>query len=275
MSDNKKEIHAVFQVLNFISNPPPTIKLSSDEQILLVFLAKHKGSKGIYPSIPTLARELTRDERCIRRTIKRLKDKKIIIIDKNIGKNNHYKLSTSQGVDALTITHNTQGVDALTPRAYTPETQGVDALQSVKRSNKKQEREISLSIFEPDEANILLAKDLSVDLYENLNSFRERHKGNKTQYEFGRWLKKNKEYLESKKNKQKVQAAEAYSAVNHMPFYESPRKAELIKRDLTMEPVKIEKMLPFREQLKIYKQQQGSLPNGKDHGTDPTGNKSG
>lgn len=65
---------------------------------------------------------------------------------------------------------------------------------------KIKQRERSLSLFEPDEANILLAHDLRLDLSNEVESFRNRHRGVLTQYEFGRWLKNSKEYQAKRAN---------------------------------------------------------------------------
>jgi transcription initiation factor IIE alpha subunit len=63
---------------------------------------------------------------------------------------------------------------------------------------KKKERE-PLSDFLPNPENVALAKSLNVDIQAELKSFKHRHSGIKTQYEFERWLNKAKEYAEKKK----------------------------------------------------------------------------
>lgn len=63
-------------------------------------------------------------------------------------------------------------------------------------------REDSLINFKPNKENELLAKDLRIDIERETESFKKRHRGEKTQYEFSRWLKSAKEYQESKKNSQ-------------------------------------------------------------------------
>jgi len=130
--------------------------------------------------------------------------------------------------------------------------------------NTEREALSDLSIFEPDEASTILCSDLRLDMTVELQSFRERHKGKKTQYEFQRWLKSAKEYAERKSGKAIAQA-EPYSAVNRMPFFESTRKQEIGK------PVTVDKIIGFQEQLEILRKQ-GSRPNGKDFNSDSTGN---
>ncbi len=60
------------------------------------------------------------------------------------------------------------------------------------------ERE-ALSEFKPDEESICMANNLNLDLQKELLSFKERHKGKKTQYEFRRWLENSHIYLSKKK----------------------------------------------------------------------------
>lgn len=138
----------------------------------------------------------------------------------------------------------------------------------ITKKNKKTKRE-ALSGFEPDEANTVLAKDLSVDLAQELQSFKERHKGKKTQYEFSRWLKHAKEYQSSKKVNNFKQI-EPYSAVNNMGFHEASWKEEAIKKDLQHEPKQIEKLMPFKEAIKLYKEKQGCNSNDKNKTRDTT-----
>jgi predicted transcriptional regulator len=89
-----KPLHIVFEVLNFLSSPALSslYDLSSDEKLLLIFLSKHKGVKGIYPSAHTLARELVRHHTCIRKSLKKLVKKNLIKITLNPGKSSHYTI---------------------------------------------------------------------------------------------------------------------------------------------------------------------------------------
>jgi hypothetical protein len=144
-----KTIHIVFQILNFLSNPilSAVYELSSDEKLLLLFLSKHKGVKGIYPSVLTLAKELQRSDSAIRRSLRRLQSKNLIKILHIPGKSSLYQLfipsvdlSTTLGVDASTE----QNLDDQ-PLASTlgqsmrgrQDTPSVDARQSIKRNNTK------------------------------------------------------------------------------------------------------------------------------------------
>lgn len=89
----KKDIHIVFQVLNFLhSDHHSALITSGTEHRVLINLASHKGEKGIFPSIPTIAHELKLKPRCIQRALKKWESLGIIAIEENAGKNNHYFL---------------------------------------------------------------------------------------------------------------------------------------------------------------------------------------
>ena len=66
------------------------------------------------------------------------------------------------------------------------------------KEEKRKKRESSLD-FLPDKENIEFAKRLNVNIEEELESFKNRCKGKKTQYEFGRWLVNAKEHAEKRK----------------------------------------------------------------------------
>ena len=104
----EKTIHIVFQVINFLfSEASNHLKLSDSEKLLLINLASHKGVKGIYPSVRTIARELKKGESSVRRFISGLKTKGLILIDPVKGKSNHYTivnlsttpLNSERGID--------------------------------------------------------------------------------------------------------------------------------------------------------------------------------
>lgn len=90
----EKTIHIVFQVLNFLSHPlsSSSYDLSPDEKLILIFLSKHHGQKGIYPSVHTLSRELQRHHTCIRKTLKKLVKKNLLKIQNIPGKSSNYTL---------------------------------------------------------------------------------------------------------------------------------------------------------------------------------------
>lgn len=77
------------------------------------------------------------------------------------------------------------------------------------KSNNKREREkqkrASLSPFHPSEQNTLLCKDYGLDLKQELESFMNRHKGEKTQYEFRRWLENGLKHKSITRNAQSIQ----------------------------------------------------------------------
>jgi hypothetical protein len=82
----------------------------------------------------------------------------------------------------------------------------------------------ALSDFLPNEENVNLAKTLNIDFYKELESFNNRHKGKKTQYEFARWLKSANEYANIKKqtkivtNNNQTQCTLKFYAAGHPDF---------------------------------------------------------
>src|ERR1700722_17752467 len=68
--------------------------------------------------------------------------------------------------------------------------------------NKKRESDIKiekpLSVFKPDNQNQKLSNNLGLNLEEELKSFTNRHRGEKTQYEFERWMKASFDYKQKK-----------------------------------------------------------------------------
>lgn len=85
-------MHLVFQVLNYLSYSDHA-PLSDDEKLLLIFLAKHSGEKGIYPSVSNLAKQLKKHPDSIRRTLKKLKNKNLISIKLRPGTSSVYALT--------------------------------------------------------------------------------------------------------------------------------------------------------------------------------------
>lgn len=83
-----------------------------------------------------------------------------------------------------------------------------------------------LSFFEPDDQSRQLAKDLRIDIEKELISFRERHRGKKTQEEFRYWLAKAFDYAK-KRTTEEVRSTVAFWGPGH-PDWErnyGPRKA--------------------------------------------------
>jgi hypothetical protein len=218
------QIHIVFQVLNFIfSADSSPYSLSADEEKMLILLARHRGPKGIYPSIPTLAKETKRDSRNVKRTLDRLNDKSLITIEHHPGKSSSYflhipsqKLYTTPGVDATPDVYATPGVNAPSPLASTPDTPGVNApLYNLNNQSKRNNTERARaplappSIFEPDEESIQLSKELSISLKDELDKYRAtKKKPQQNQYTFRAWLKEGHLYNQriSKQIKQEVRS---------------------------------------------------------------------
>lgn len=85
-------------------------------------------------------------------------------------------------------------------------------INNINNINKtKRERERSALVvkddekpFLPDNKSLQLCTRLGLDIDEELNSFTHRHKGEKTQYEFERWMKSSKEYKDKKQTDNKT-----------------------------------------------------------------------
>jgi DNA-binding MarR family transcriptional regulator len=130
------KIHITFEVLNFLSDQERSKKynLTSTQRCLLIMLSKHKGDKGIYPSIKTLAALIGSEERCTRRLLKKLEDKGLITIQSNNGRTSNYTLSEviHREEEGVTLT---QGHMTLPPRVLTPSPPGHNTLRYNNRSN--------------------------------------------------------------------------------------------------------------------------------------------
>ncbi len=183
----EKQIHIVFQVLNFLSKEDSIpFDLTADEKLLLIFLVKHKGVKGIYPAVATLARELKRTPRTIQRTLLRLKAKKLILIESSPGKSNQYlvllpqpTLSTTPRVDATphlstplasTPPHPSRGREA-TPRVDATQIERVNnIINKTERERKKRAHPLPQD-FLPNQETIDFARDIGLSGVEAQQEF--------------------------------------------------------------------------------------------------------
>ena len=142
---SEKTVHIVFQVLNFIfQTASDDYALTADEKLILIALAKHKGFKGIYPSVATLARELKRSDSAVRRTLSKLQKKQLILIDYNPGHSSHYHLliphhlSTTPSVYAGGTMELPLAPTLGHPLRGRQDTPSVDARQSIQSNNQKE-----------------------------------------------------------------------------------------------------------------------------------------
>jgi hypothetical protein len=168
-----KDIHILFKVANFIySDACLPYSLLPLDKLLLLALAKHAGPKGIYPAIPTLAKELHTDDRHIRRRLTHLKRLKLIHIDSRPGLNSYYSflfLSTDPGrTDPGYTLSNPGSTDPDTPGLQTPHPGSTDPTisinnqyrESVQRESAKKRAPLPEN-FLPNEANQRLLKEVS------------------------------------------------------------------------------------------------------------------
>jgi hypothetical protein len=84
--------HSIVQTLNYIgSYPQDQPKLTTLDRLLLVLLARRNGSKGIFPSQLTLAKEANVIVKSVRRRLKYLQKINLLTITK-INKSHHYTI---------------------------------------------------------------------------------------------------------------------------------------------------------------------------------------
>ncbi len=139
-----KEIHIVFQVLNFLhSDHHYAIITCPNEHRVLINLASHNGVKGICPSIPTVAYELKIHADTVRRAIQKWQSLEVVEVERNPGKASSYLLSIpspTPSTDATTSTNATPCTSATTPLApvhTTPCTRATLYNKEEQRNNKK------------------------------------------------------------------------------------------------------------------------------------------
>lgn len=136
-----KDIHIVFQVLNFLKSDHYFATITNaNEQRLLIFLASHKGEKGIFPSIPLLAKELKIEKRSVMRLIKRWVELGVIEVAENPGKNNHYLLYIPEATPDTAVTPVIEKVIHTPDRCVTPPVTDVSVTRDRRvHSNNKEE----------------------------------------------------------------------------------------------------------------------------------------
>jgi len=193
---NKKPLSLVYQVLNFIFDDISTsYKLSLNEEKLLISLARYNGKKGICPSLTTVAKKMKRAKRNIIRTLSLLEKKNLVSLQRLNGKKSFYSITLP--LDEFRSTGDTRitgdtGITAPVIRVTQTGDTGITTRER-KRENTE-ERESALSVFLPDDQNLILCTELKLEVQEELESFRNRYKGNVSQYEFSRWLKNSHSY---------------------------------------------------------------------------------
>lgn len=85
-----KEIHLIFQLLNFLASPDSNkYNLHPIDKVLLLMLAKHDGGNGIFPSQETISKETKISIRYVRERLTYLKSIDLILI-KKVKRNHHY-----------------------------------------------------------------------------------------------------------------------------------------------------------------------------------------
>lgn len=218
MSD--KNVHIVFQVLNFLRSAESlNYNLLPIDRLLLIFLASHSGSQGIFPNQQTLTNEIHTSLRYTKTRLKYLESTGLISINR-IKRKNHYTFNFIHiGDPQITYQSNSIGDPQITSQVIhrSPHRGSTDHTNR-NNNNLLNNRESSLSNFKPDESNIMLAKDLRLDLPQEIESFKNRHKGKASQYEFSRWLKAAKEYQTKNGNGQQAKCSIMEWAPGHPDY---------------------------------------------------------
>lgn len=90
-----KGIHIVFQVVNFLRDQKTVTKLnlSPVDRLILILLASHNGQHGIFPSIPTIAKEVGVSPRQVIRRLSHLASVNLISKEISLGKRTKYSIT--------------------------------------------------------------------------------------------------------------------------------------------------------------------------------------
>lgn len=99
-----KNIHIIFEVLNFIKDLPPEITLTTLDKLIMVILSSHKGRKGIYPSMSTLSKQCGVVKRQVIRRINYLSEINLIKVEKTLGSSNRYIVTLPTPTSDLGVT---------------------------------------------------------------------------------------------------------------------------------------------------------------------------
>lgn len=140
------------------------------------------------------------------------------------------KLSTKHA-DSASLSYNKHADSACITEISTQKTTkkhadsaSQDIQQDIHKSRESKTASASpppLSLFEPDEQNKTLCQDLRLNLPDEIESFRRRHKGaGDLQYEFSRWMKASKEYQARNRPKDEVRSTVQFWGPGH-PGWES------------------------------------------------------
>lgn len=174
-----------------------------------------------YPSIATLAQLVDKSKRQVSEILNALAAKGLIRIELNPGHRSTYfitnkDLTVKKKASKLsTVRRKSSRQSGGNPHDSQEEILMQSNINNNTKINKKErgtnhitenqpsgtKKQKPLSVFEPNQENKTYALENKIDLSKELESFNQRHKGKKTQYEFKRWLENTKEYLEKKQPK--------------------------------------------------------------------------
>lgn len=197
--------------------------ISPTQKSILIAIAKFANNKTgeSHPSIERICRITGYKPSGVKKNIKDLHQKLILSVQKRFDPSgdptsNSYKIDIHRLKGVGHVVHHpghhvTQVVHQVT-EGRSPRDPGVghhvdpNYKALTNQGTKKRESALSSDQFLPDEQNQFLCKDLGLTLAEELDSFRNRHKGEKSQYEFGRWMKASKEYRSRNQPAQEIRS---------------------------------------------------------------------
>lgn len=171
MAETKKEIHIVFQVLNFLHDSfSKQYKLLPIDKLILITLASHKGSRGIFPMQETLADELGIKRRHLRYRLQYLESIGLIWIEK-IARKHYYHLQKLSTIEAPQCTYPEiiEAPQCTSQGHYSAAHRGTVVAPNNKVSNKLKKRESARKSlaplspdFSPDQKTRGVVKELSI-----------------------------------------------------------------------------------------------------------------
>lgn len=251
MSQNPiaKDIHIVFQVLNWLHSDHQTqYQLLPNAKLLLINLASHKGIEGIFPSIDTLSKELNLAKRYVITLLNQLSKQKLIKIVKKKGCHNVYFLTipfekltrtsdpqctttsdlSSKSYPQVVIPRSPVDSELVIPRSpplvipRSPDWCSTDHPNN-KVITKINNKERALSVFEPSEEARALARELSVDVNIECDSFLRKGPLHKTQEAFMNWIRQSHRFHQKPNHDLGSVVKEIYAPVNRMEFHVSKK----------------------------------------------------
>lgn len=167
-----KSIHIVFQVLNSLHDAnSKAYKLLPVDKLILITLASHKGTQGIFPMQETLADEIGTSLRYMKTRLKFLEKNGFIFVEKINRKNHYHLLNLSTEGDLQITNEEIKGDPQITSQVIyrSPHRGSTDAtnnkvsnkLNKIERGHASRASPLS-DDFMPNKQSIMKAKELGL-----------------------------------------------------------------------------------------------------------------